>query len=58
MLMYEILHVWFMIVLCGFPILIFGGIVWAVIKEGKEKIERINNRGKDNKGDTGNETGR
>lgn len=58
MLMYEILHVLFMIVLCGFPILIFGGIVWAVIKEGKEKIERINNRGNDNKGDTENETGR
>ena len=56
--MYEILHVLFMIVLCGFPILIFGGIVWAVIKEGKEKIERINNRGNDNKGDTENETGR
>lgn len=48
MLMYEILHVLFMIVLCGFPILIFGGIVWAVMEEGKEKIERINNRGKDN----------
>lgn len=56
--MYEILHVLFMIVLCGFPILTFVGIVWAVMQEGKEKIERINNREKDNKGETGNETGR
>lgn len=52
MLIYEILHVLLMIVLCGFPILTFVGIVWAVMAEGKEKIERINNRGNDNKGDT------
>lgn len=50
MIIYEIVHILIMVVLCSFPLVIFGGIVWAVIKEGRERIESINNKDKGEEG--------